>query len=165
MIRSIRNIIITAALLASAMTATAQATGETMFLSGSHAMVRTNNAARYMLLPVEEKAEMCNLRVLADGEAVKTLNVRMAVDHIDYYVPLDLSPYKDKHVVLDIHSNGNNSCNWRPLATERLSKKPSLKNAALALNPSLIGIFTGMVSSICPITSLTSAFILSLIHI
>lgn len=90
------------------MTASAQATGETMFLSGSHAMVRTNNAARYMLLPVEEKAEMCNLRVLADGEAVKTLNVRMAVDHIDYYVPLDLSPYKDKHVVLDIHSNGNN---------------------------------------------------------
>lgn len=90
------------------MTAPAQTTGETMFLSGSHAMVRTNNAARYMLLPVEEKAEMCNLRVLADGEAVKTLNVRMAVDHIDYYVPLDLSPYKDKHVVLDIHSNGNN---------------------------------------------------------
>lgn len=90
------------------MTAPAQAPGETMFLSGSHAMVRTNNAARYMLLPVEEKAEMCNLRVLADGEVVKTLNVRMAVDHIDYYVPLDLSPYKDKHVLLDIHSNGNN---------------------------------------------------------
>ena len=108
MTQSIRNTIIIAALLASAMTAPAQTTGETMFLSGSHAMVRTNNAARYVLLPVEEKAEMCNIRVLADGEALKTLNVRMAVDHIDYYVPLDLSPYKDKHVLLDIHSNGNN---------------------------------------------------------
>lgn len=104
---NIKCIIITAALSAALMTAAAQTAGETMFLSGSHAMVRTDRTARYMLLPVEEKAEICNLRVLADGETAKTLNVRLAVDHIDYYVPLDLSLYGERSVVLDIHSNGN----------------------------------------------------------
>lgn len=104
---NIKCIIITAALSAALMTAAAQTAGETMFLSGSHAMVRADRTARYMLLPVEEKAEICNLRVLADNVPVQSMNVRMAVDHIDYYVPLDLSPYKDRHVVVDIHSNGN----------------------------------------------------------
>ena len=79
-----------------------------MFLSGSHVMVRAVSGSRYVLLPVEEKADICNIRVLADNSVAQTLNVRLAVDHIDYYVPLELAGMEGKHVVLDIHSNGNN---------------------------------------------------------
>lgn len=80
----------------------------THFLSGSHAMVRTEQGSKYVLLPVEEKADICNIRVLADNKLEQTINVRMAVDNIDYYVPFDLSQYAGKNVILDIHSNGNN---------------------------------------------------------
>lgn len=88
--------------------ADAQEQPKTMFLSGSHVMVRAEQGSKYVLLPVEEKAEICNIRVLTDNNLAQTINVRLAVDNIDYYVPFDLSQYAGKKVVLDIHSNGNN---------------------------------------------------------
>lgn len=95
-------------LAAGASTATAQVHDRMMFLSGSHIMVRAEKGSKYALLPVEEKADICNVRVLADNLLTQTFNIRLAVDNIDYYVPFDLSQYDGKNVILDIHSNGNN---------------------------------------------------------
>lgn len=103
-----KRLIILAALAMNSLCILAQKQQETMFLSGSHAMVRAGAVGRYVLLPVEEKADICNVRVLADNRQEQTFNVRLATDHIDYYVPLDLGPYAGRSVVLDIHSNGNN---------------------------------------------------------
>lgn len=82
--------------------------GKIMFLSGAHAMVRTDQSHKYVLLPVEEKADICNIRVLADNYTGQTFNVRLAVDNIDYYVPFDLSGYQGRKVTLDVHSTGSN---------------------------------------------------------
>ena len=59
-------------------------------LSDVHAMLHVKNNSRYLLLPVEEKAEMAHVRMLRDNQQLQTLNVRLAVDKVDYYVPLEL---------------------------------------------------------------------------
>ena len=60
------------------------------FLSSNHCIYRINEQKNYLLLPVQEKAEMCNIKVVKNNTQVKALNVRLASNHIDYYVPLAL---------------------------------------------------------------------------
>ena len=59
-------------------------------LGDSHAMLKLQQGQRYLLLPVEEKADMAHVRVIKDNNVVQTLNTRLAVDKVDYYVPLEL---------------------------------------------------------------------------
>ena len=94
-----------ATLLASlAIAASAQ---DARFLSSNHCIYRINEQKSYLLLPVQEKAEMCNIKVVKNNTQVKALNVRLASNHIDYYVPLDLKQFgKDALLALDIHVNG-----------------------------------------------------------
>ena len=80
---------------------------DTLFLSSNHCIYRINEQKSYLLLPVQEKAEMCNIKVVKNNTQVKALNVRLASNHIDYYVPLDLKQFgKDAQLALDIHVNG-----------------------------------------------------------
>ena len=77
------------------------------FLSSNHCIYRINEQKNYLLLPVQEKAEMCNIKVVKNNTQVKALNVRLASNHIDYYVPLDLKQFgEDEKLALDIHVNG-----------------------------------------------------------
>ncbi len=76
------------------------------FLSSNHCIYRINEQKNYLLLPVQEKAEMCNIKVVKNNTQVKALNVRLASNHIDYYVPLDLKQFgEDAKLALDIHVN------------------------------------------------------------
>ena len=60
-------------------------------LSKNHCMLAFDTpTTRYLLLPVEEKAELCNLRLIVDNNAIQSFNVRLAADHVDYFVPLAL---------------------------------------------------------------------------
>ena len=77
------------------------------FLSSNHCIYRINEQKNYLLLPVQEKAEMCNIKVVKNNTQVKALNVRLASNHIDYYMPLDLKQFgEDAKLALDIHVNG-----------------------------------------------------------
>ena len=63
-----------------------------LILGESHAMLRVKNETKYLLLPVQEKEENAHIAVVdSRNEMVQRLNVRLAVDKVDYYVPLDLS--------------------------------------------------------------------------
>ena len=79
---------IVAALL---MSVSAQAQVQPMVLGENHAMMRVEQGMKYLLLPVQEKEENAHIAVL-DGrnEMVKRLNVRLAVDKVDYYVPFEI---------------------------------------------------------------------------
>ncbi len=91
-------------LLMTCMSASAQ---ETHFLSANHCLYRINQNQKYLLLPVQESAEVSNIKVIANQQQVKSLNVRLAASHIDYYVPLDLQEFAgEKGLALDIHVNG-----------------------------------------------------------
>lgn len=80
------------------------------FLNNSHCIYRIskeNQGKKYLLIPVQENAEMANVKVIADNKQVKTINIKLANNHIDYLVPLDLQEFVgEKSLALDIHVNG-----------------------------------------------------------
>lgn len=91
-------------LMASAQPIAAQ---QTHFLSSNHCIYRIQTAGKYLLLPVQESAEMSNIKVMGNHSVQQTLNVRLAANHIDYYVPLALDSYRGMEgLALDIHVNG-----------------------------------------------------------
>lgn len=57
------------------------------FLSERHAMLRVENDKKLLLLPIEEKQENAHIRVVKDNQLITTLNCRLAIDKVDYYVP------------------------------------------------------------------------------
>lgn len=100
------------ALIALGCTMTVQAQ-EVQFLSNNHSLYRIksdNQSKKYLLLPVQESAEVSNIKVIGSSRQLKTLNVRLANNHIDYYVPLCLQEFDDeKGLMLDVHVNGDYS--------------------------------------------------------
>lgn len=82
-------------------------------LSDNHVLVSLTPEQRYLLLPIEEDEAQAALKVIVDNEVVETLNVKLAADHIDYSVPLDLGRYTNRPVLLDVtfhnerHSTGD----------------------------------------------------------
>ena len=76
-------------------------------LGKSHAMQRVEVKSKYLLLPVQEREDNANIRVLADGKEVQSLNVRLAVDKVDHYVPLDINRFGKKELLLDITFYGD----------------------------------------------------------
>lgn len=80
------------------------------FMSNSHCLYRIsveNMTKKYLLLPVQENAEMANIKVIANNKQVKSFNVKLANNHVDYLVPLDLQEFAGENsLALDIHVNG-----------------------------------------------------------
>ena len=100
-----RNILSVLIALASIGTACAQ---ETQFLSSNHCLYRIQQKDKCLLLPVQESAEMSNIKVIAGNKQMKSLNVRLAMNKVDYYVPLYLDEFnEEKTLALDIHVSGN----------------------------------------------------------
>ena len=86
------------------MVTSAQAQVRPKVLGENHAMMRVEQGTKYLLLPVQEKEENAHIAVL-DGrnEMVKRLNVRLAVDKVDYFVPLEIKQAQ----LLDITFQGD----------------------------------------------------------
>ena len=95
-----RTIACLAALLM-AIGANAQVTPK--ILGDRHAMLRLDSQKKYILLPVEEKMENAHIRVVRDNQLVKTLNCRLAVDKVDYFVPYEVGEGE----LFDISFNDN----------------------------------------------------------
>ena len=86
------------------MVTSAQAQVQPNVLGESHAMMPVEQGKKYLLLPVQEKEENAHIAVLNDrNEMVKRLNVRLAVDKVDYFVPLEIKQAQ----LLDITFQGD----------------------------------------------------------
>ena len=85
----------------------AQAQSKPQVLGKSHAMQRVEVTQKYLLLPVQEREENATIKVLANNQQVQKLNVRLAVDKVDYYVPLDIKRFGSDEVLLDIFFHGD----------------------------------------------------------
>ncbi len=86
-------------------TSTAWATSdgvEVNHLGVNNTLVRVTGDGRFLLLPVQETNEDARVHVLVNGNIAETFYVRLARTKTDYTVPFDLTPYKGKHIVLDI---------------------------------------------------------------
>ena len=86
------------------MATSAQAQVQPYVLGENHAMMQVEQGKKFLLLPVQEKEENAHIAVLNDrNEMVKRLNVRLAVDKVDYFVPLELKQAQ----LLDITIQGD----------------------------------------------------------
>lgn len=101
-----RYCMVASLMLAGTLSAHSQRYEDIRFLSAHHSLVTITQQGKYLLLPVEEKAEISHIKILMDNNVVKTLNVKLAQSNVGYYVPVDLSDYQGKPVCLDIHTNG-----------------------------------------------------------
>lgn len=84
-------------------------------LGDGQSIVQVDQPKKYMLLPIEETSGESRLFVIVDNDVVQTLHVRLAVTKTDYYVPLDLSAYSDKHVALNFHHIADDALCWTEL--------------------------------------------------
>ena len=105
--RTLHNLVLAAVCAASSLTVQAQTTGGLNVLGDNHALYRLQQKHKFLLLPVEEKEENAHLRIIRNNHIVKELNCRLAIDKIDYSVPLELGDNRDSDVLIDITFPGN----------------------------------------------------------
>ncbi len=103
-----------AMLLAAAVLSGAAAAGAAEGISVEHlgtnnTLVRVNSDSRYIIMPVQESNDDARVNVLVDGKLERVIYVRLAKSKVDYTVPFDLTPYKGRHVVLNIVTSQNRS--------------------------------------------------------
>ena len=68
----------------------AERTIDIKHLGEGQSIVRVDARAKYLLLPVEESSPESKLYMIVDNDVVRTFNVRLAVNKVDYFVPVDL---------------------------------------------------------------------------
>ena len=76
-------------------------------LGESHAIQKIGVTSKYLLLPVQEKEEIANIRVIVNNEQRQSFNVKLAVDKVDYYVPVDIKRFGSESILLDINFHGD----------------------------------------------------------
>ena len=60
-------------------------------LGDGHSLVQIATPKKFLLLPIQDAAPETRLEMIVNNEAVRAMNVRLAVDKVDYFVPVDLS--------------------------------------------------------------------------
>ena len=71
-------------------------------LGPNNTYVRIEGDASKILLPVEDSQADSRINIIVDGRLDKSIAVKLAKDTVDFHVPLDLSPYKGKSVLLNV---------------------------------------------------------------
>ena len=64
-------------------------------------MVTLDAQKKYLLLPIQESAEMAHIRVIRDNRLTGTLNCRLAIDRVDYYVPYETGEGERFDIIFD----------------------------------------------------------------
>ena len=105
--KNIHKLVMAAFCAASSLAVQAQAPGTLNILGDNHVIYRLQSKHKFLILPIEEKEENAHLRVIRDNQVVKELNCRLAIDNVDYSVPLELDTHQDSDVLLDITFQSN----------------------------------------------------------
>lgn len=77
-------------------------------LGDNQTIIKMEKAHKYMLLPIQESSQEARLNIIVDNNLVNSFNVRLAVDSIDYYVPLELPG----NAVVNIHHISDGAVCW-----------------------------------------------------
>ena len=86
------------------MTLAAEAQVKPMVLGDKHAMLKLKQGEKYLLLPVQESEDIAAIAVLDNhNNMVQRINVKLAIDRVDYYVPYELKGA----FVMDIEFHGD----------------------------------------------------------
>ncbi|WP_321478561.1 GH32 C-terminal domain-containing protein [uncultured Bacteroides sp.] len=82
-------------------------------LGDKQSIIHLNTFGKYLLLPIEEKSGEAKLYVISNNDVVKTINIHLATDKVDYYVPLDLSLYDSESLLFNIQQVPDSAICWK----------------------------------------------------
>lgn len=76
-----------------------------------------DSESKYLLLPVQENAPEGKVNIVVNNEfqLEQNINVRLAREKVDYYVPLDLSAYQGKTISIDVTGMPSSSLCWKEI--------------------------------------------------
>lgn len=86
-------------------------------LANEQNIILLDSVKTFLLLPVQENAPEGKVNIIVNNEfqLEQNINIRLAREKVDYYVPLDLSAYQGKSVSVDVTGMPASSLCWKEI--------------------------------------------------
>lgn len=86
-------------------------------LANEQNIILLDSVKKFLLLPVQENAPEGKVNIIVNNEfqLEQNMNIRLAREKVDYYVPLDLSAYQGKSVSVDVTGMPASSLCWKEI--------------------------------------------------
>lgn len=86
-------------------------------LANEQNIILLDSVKKFLLLPVQENAPEGKVNIIINNEfqLEQNINIRLAREKVDYYVPLDLSAYQGKSVSVDVTGMPASSLCWKEI--------------------------------------------------
>lgn len=86
-------------------------------LANEQNIIVLDSVKKFLLLPVQENAPEGKINIIVNNEfqLEQSINIRLAREKVDYYVPLDLSAYVGKSVSIDVTGMPSSSLCWKEI--------------------------------------------------
>lgn len=86
-------------------------------LANEQNIVVLDSVKKFLLLPVQENAPEGKINIIVNNEFQldQSINIRLAREKVDYYVPLDLSAYAGKTISIDVTGMPSSSLCWKEM--------------------------------------------------
>ena len=84
-------------------------------LGNEQSHLRTKTSAKYLLLPIEENAKNAKLTLIVNNNAIHTMNVRLAIEKVDYFVPYCLSEHEISETLIDFQGVPDEAICWKEM--------------------------------------------------
>lgn len=81
-------------------------------LGDGQSIVQIDEQRKYLLLPVEEASPEAKLYMIADNDVVRSMNVRLAINKIDYFVPVDMTGFENKQLSFNFQLIADSALCW-----------------------------------------------------
>lgn len=112
----IKTVLLTLAFAVAPSMMNAEARLKIHHLANEQNIVSVEEAVRYLLLPVQDDAPEAKLCVVENNrQATVIINVRLARERVDYYVPLDLEAFVGRNVKIDVQGMPQGSLCWEKM--------------------------------------------------
>ena len=87
------------------------------YLANEQNIILLDSVKKFLLLPVQENAPESKVNIIVNNEfqLEQNINIRLAREKVDYYVPLDLSAYQGKSVSVDVTGMPVSSLCWKEI--------------------------------------------------
>ena len=114
---AVRKTLCLGILLCAGLMAGAQGNLHIRHLANEQNIVVLDSVKKFLHLPVQDDAPEGKVNIVINnkGQFAQSMNVRLAREKIDSYVPLDLSAYVDQNVSIDIAGMPSSSLCWKEL--------------------------------------------------
>ena len=104
-----------------------ESTMRVLHLANEQNLVIVTSAKKYLLMPIQDNAPEAKVCVIEGNiQATPIINVRLARDKVDYFVPLDLSAFIGKNVKVDMQGIVADALCWKRM---RLSDTFEMENS------------------------------------